>query len=201
MEPAWTATPKGVRALTHSDDTTRAPRAIETRYNGFRFRSRLEARWAVFFDALGIRYEYEREGYELPGGVRYLPDFWLPQQECFIEIKGWQIAEGDETYLKAQLLAEELEAFVYVFCGQIRDAGNTLGLEFHPWMRIEGHEQPEPEHVWWFRCPVCLVWQLGSVIWQLRCDCLNHHPSRNPDLITALDRARQARFEFGESGG
>lgn len=49
-------------------------RAIETRYQGYRFRSRLEARWAVFFDALGLRWEYECEGFELPSG-RYLPDF------------------------------------------------------------------------------------------------------------------------------
>ena len=26
---------------------------IETAYKGYRFRSRLEARWAVFFDAIG----------------------------------------------------------------------------------------------------------------------------------------------------
>ena len=52
---------------------------IETYYNGYRFRSRLEARWAVFFDALGIKWEYEPEGYELPGGIRYLPDFYLPK--------------------------------------------------------------------------------------------------------------------------
>lgn len=31
---------------------------IETHYNGYRFRSRLEARWAVFFDALGIKPEF-----------------------------------------------------------------------------------------------------------------------------------------------
>jgi hypothetical protein len=48
---------------------------IETIYNGYRFRSRLEARWAVFFDALGVEYEYEPEGFELPNGGRYLPDF------------------------------------------------------------------------------------------------------------------------------
>ena len=51
------------------------PRAIETRYKGYRFRSRLEARWAVFFDSLGLKWEYEPEGFELEGGVRYLPDF------------------------------------------------------------------------------------------------------------------------------
>ena len=37
-------------------------KAIETVYKGYRFRSRLEARWAVFFDALGIHYRYELEG-------------------------------------------------------------------------------------------------------------------------------------------
>jgi hypothetical protein len=40
-------------------------RALETHYNGYRFRSRLEARWAVFFDACGIQYRYEPEGYDL----------------------------------------------------------------------------------------------------------------------------------------
>lgn len=47
---------------------------IETYYNGYRFRSRLEARWAVFFDALGVKYEYEPEGFQTPAGY-YLPDF------------------------------------------------------------------------------------------------------------------------------
>ena len=32
-------------------------KAIETKYNGFRFRSRLEARWAIFFDSIGLKYE------------------------------------------------------------------------------------------------------------------------------------------------
>ncbi len=50
---------------------------IETKYNGMTFRSRLEARWAVFFDQLGIRWFYEYEGYQTPVGW-YLPDFWLP---------------------------------------------------------------------------------------------------------------------------
>lgn len=50
-------------------------KAIETQYKGYRFRSRLEARWAVFFDYLGLKWEYEPEGFELGNGVRYLPDF------------------------------------------------------------------------------------------------------------------------------
>jgi hypothetical protein len=47
---------------------------IETHYRGYRFRSRLEARWAVFFDKLGLKYEYEPEGFQLSAGW-YLPDF------------------------------------------------------------------------------------------------------------------------------
>lgn len=70
---------------------------IETEYNGYRFRSRLEARWAVFFDAIGAKWEYEPEGFQLKDGTRYLPDFLLhgvrgrganEEGDIYIEIKG-----------------------------------------------------------------------------------------------------------------
>jgi hypothetical protein len=35
--------------------------AIETMYRGTRFRSQLEARWAVFFDRLGLPWRYEAD--------------------------------------------------------------------------------------------------------------------------------------------
>lgn len=57
---------------------------IETAYNGYLFRSRLEARWAVFFDAMKLPYRYEMEGFQL-GELRYLPDFWLPEGVRFID--------------------------------------------------------------------------------------------------------------------
>jgi hypothetical protein len=62
--------------------------AIETSYTGHRFRSRLEARWAVFFDALNLRWDYEPEGVETPAG-RYLPDFMLhlPGRRLLFEVK------------------------------------------------------------------------------------------------------------------
>lgn len=80
-------------------------KAIETRWNGILFRSRLEARWAVFFDRLSVKYLYEAETYSLPpipgaprdafgdGIVWYLPDFLLPKQQRFpdplwVEVKG-----------------------------------------------------------------------------------------------------------------
>ena len=62
-------------------------KAIETEYNGYKFRSRLEARWAVFFDNARIEYEYEPEGYENELGERYLPDFYLPQFDAHVEVK------------------------------------------------------------------------------------------------------------------
>jgi hypothetical protein len=62
-------------------------RPIETVYNGYRFRSRLEARWAVFFDSAGIEYQYEPEGFVLSDGTMYLPDFYLPWFRCYVEIK------------------------------------------------------------------------------------------------------------------
>lgn len=65
-------------------------KAIPTRYGGCLFRSRLEARWAVFFDALKIVWRYEPEGFLLAGGVHYLPDFFLPgfdTRGLYVEVK------------------------------------------------------------------------------------------------------------------
>lgn len=75
--------------------------AIETHYAGHRFRSRLEARWAVFFTSLGIRWQYEPQGYTVgPNKTPYLPDFLLPDLSVFVEVKG----EADR--LDLNLLAE-----------------------------------------------------------------------------------------------
>lgn len=68
--------------------TDQVIKAIETNYKGCRFRSRLEARWAVFFDALGVEWQYEKEGFEFEDGTRYLPDFWIPSHNMWVEVKG-----------------------------------------------------------------------------------------------------------------
>jgi hypothetical protein len=68
-------------------------KSIDTFYNGNYFRSRLEARWAVFFDEIGVKYQYEPEGFKNSNGECYLPDFFLsnvslrsyPQGERFDE--------------------------------------------------------------------------------------------------------------------
>ena len=69
-------------------------KAIETEYDGHRFRSRLEARWAVFFNAVGLTYEYEIEGFEMDG-TRYLPDFYIPNLNRWFEIKGKPLSLGE----------------------------------------------------------------------------------------------------------
>ena len=82
-------------------------KAIDTEYNGYKFRSRLEARWAVFFDSLGIEYEYELEGFVLHDGTNYLPDFYLPQFHSYFEVKRKSL-EGEErkNAIKKSLLAQ-----------------------------------------------------------------------------------------------
>jgi len=70
-------------------------KAIDTEYDGHLYRSRLEARWAVFFDTLDIPFEYELEGYDLGEAGWCLPDFWLPKQRTFLEVSPRVF--GDET--------------------------------------------------------------------------------------------------------
>jgi len=51
----------------------------EWKYNGESFGCRLAAQWAVYFDEVGIDYEYRGKG---------IPDFWLPQVEMYASVKG-----------------------------------------------------------------------------------------------------------------
>lgn len=90
--------------------------AIETSYKGCLFRSRLEARWATFFDEIGLLWEYKREGYELQGG-RYLPDFWIPSKDSWIEIKGQE--PTGEHMQKAKDLSLYTKKRVYLISGNI----------------------------------------------------------------------------------
>lgn len=87
---------------------------IQTEYNGYKFRSRLEARWAVFFDEMGLKYQYEHEGYEIAPGVWYLPDFRLA--DCWVEIKGDR-GELNEADRKMGLFVSGLRVPGIVVCG------------------------------------------------------------------------------------
>jgi len=57
--------------------------AIPTVYRGRRYRSRLEARWAAFFDLLDWKHEYEP--FDLG---EWMPDFIMREGiDCLVEIK------------------------------------------------------------------------------------------------------------------
>lgn len=64
------------------------PKAMEVLYSGRVFRSRLEARWAVFLDLLGVNWDYEACFYEIGPDLYYLPDFYLPDHQTWLEVKG-----------------------------------------------------------------------------------------------------------------
>jgi len=63
-------------------------RPIQTRFRGVLYRSRTEARWAAFFESLQLKTQYEAEGFDLPNGESYLPDFFIPSLPLYVEVKG-----------------------------------------------------------------------------------------------------------------
>lgn len=153
-----------------------AVKAIETSYKGYRFRSRLEARWAVFFDALGIAWEYEPEGFEFEG-ERYLPDFRLVVPwfvEVFVEVKKSPSTEAD--WYKAKLLACSGRQNVLLLAGVPRANANTLCMP-------DGAER------------FVRFQQRG-----IRYDNGDNEHGCGPEVHRAVLHARSARFEFGESG-
>lgn len=62
----------------------KAPKRTFWRY--YLFRSRLEARWALFFDFLGIDYLYEPKTFDMPDKTSYTPDFYLPMMNMWFEM-------------------------------------------------------------------------------------------------------------------
>lgn len=87
-------------------------KAIQTRYDNYFFRSRQEARWAVWFNTVGLPYRYELEGFDLGDDVYYLPDFYLPTLALWVEVKGTNPTNGEIE--KAFLLADQQDAMVHL---------------------------------------------------------------------------------------
>jgi hypothetical protein len=94
---------------------------LETLYDGHRFRSRREARWAVFFKEAGIPAEYEEQGYDLGAAGWYLPDFRVNRgthADHFFEVKGVAPTPGE--LAKAEALCEQSKLPVYVYYADVR---------------------------------------------------------------------------------
>ena len=104
---------------------------IETIYNGYKFRSRLEARWAVFFDSAGVIYEYEPEGFDLDGKW-YLPDFYLRQFDIYVEIKPLSLTEKlkKDTESLCALFRDKTYASILLCYG---DPAESVYKKFYAW--------------------------------------------------------------------
>lgn len=103
---------------------------IETVYNGYRFRSRLEARTAVFLDHASCRYEYEVEGYQLSDGRRYLPDFYLPDDKYYVEVKGYSDHLVDDLKKAEAFVCEAKTALIII--SEIPYDAESEGLYLFP---------------------------------------------------------------------
>lgn len=185
-------------------------KAIPTRYKGYHFRSRLEARWAVFFDALGVRWEYEPEGYQFRDGTRYLPDFWIPECNLFVEVKGtrptWEeVGKCEELALatgKSAVLVfgTPYENPSWLCCWEVSDSGGG------PWKGWASYLFPNscaPEIV---THEDNRVERDRGLFMDVGCTygvCATHSRFSASDErlpVHAMYAARSARFEFGQSG-
>lgn len=88
-------------------------RSTPTLYGGVTFRSQLEARWARFFDLVGVQWKYEPQGFAIlvrmdgavVDAITYLPDFLIGtyKNSWWLEIKGRE--PTDQELVKCQSLA------------------------------------------------------------------------------------------------
>jgi len=162
-------------------------RAIETFYSGYRFRSRLEARWAVLFDALGVAWLYEPEGFVLDSGVMYLPDFFIPEWGCFAEVKPMWFST--EEYSKCARLEKP--------CILLDVPAPIIARGYH----VTGYEDFTGNY--WKENPMSAD---GRVLLQMSARkhrlwfMFGEHVGNYPADETPEIAAKSARFEFGESG-
>jgi hypothetical protein len=154
-------------------------KAIETRYAGCRFRSRLEARWAVFFDVLKIEWEYEPQGFHLPSGP-YLPDFRLPNHrrwdgdyiDTWVEVKG-RLATAREYQLLWEMTRADPLSSALMLEGDIPRTPHLRDGVFFRGACTMNDEWSGPR---------------------------DYVLAEGPNVQNALNAARSARFEHGESG-
>ena len=206
------------------DQRSNTIRAIETRYAGCHFRSRLEARWAVFFDAAGIAWEYEPEGFVLPDETHYLPDFKLPKLRVWVEVKP-EINARDTKWRPFHELINGPDHWMWASNDEICESAigivptPTANLIGWPWRTIMIGQVPDPRAIdygiaigpgsphcgWEFRlCDMCGEIDLIHVIGSLA-RCGHFNAGRNPEtrdrrITDAYEAARSARFEWGQSG-
>lgn len=164
---------------------------IQTTYNGIKYRSRTEARWAVFFDKMGWNPDYEMEGYKL-GGDWYLPDFFVPEINSFVEIKGVEPTYGERA--KARKLAIHTQKNILILIGGPSPVSTKHMMFIPPKTQAEWESCVHPKLVEW-------GWYLGNFTGnpsgevyfnRLEKSCLFLGEGGN--VIDSLNAGRAARF-------
>lgn len=171
--------------------------AIQTKYAGCRFRSRLEARWAVFFDAMGYKWEFEPQGYVLKDYGPYLPDFWLPQFRLWVEVKGEE-SQGDLDKITALAVEHKSAGVLVVGLPALNHYPGSVwcpyanGSELIGFFTLDDKVEGHPVFRDWdsVTCQAC---HYGNSHWQSR----DFYGSK---YLKAIEAATSARFEFGEGG-
>lgn len=173
---------------------------IETRYHGHRFRSRLEARWAVFFDAFGVPWEYEPEGYDLGALGYYLPDF-IVAGRVIVEVKPPTYEESEEDWDRWNTITELPGISTFFLASGVPDGTRT-------WHGLEQSSNPLVGRYALARCDKCysLVFarmDASSVVYTGTRLCSPDCESKNCILLDPhceeIARATGARFEHGET--
>lgn len=167
-------------------------KALPTVVDGVEYRSRLEARWATFFNAARIPFVYEPEGYDL-NGIRYLPDFWLPEQKSFIEAKPEQPTQLESQ--KAQRLATTKKHRVFIFTDHFRcehQYGATI--EVPPQAKCFFPNWEDDDGYVWCECPQCgfLGISFEGRTARLTCDCRKRSDRIRRALTKRLQDAYRA---------
>jgi hypothetical protein len=188
---------------------------IETVFDGHLFRSRGEARWAVFLKALGIDYKYELEGYDL-SGTWYLPDFFIPTWQSWIEVK--PESPSEQEVWKCRELARETQKTCLLLYGEpwmrtVKSGGYEHGTARYQWeyrfTLFPGNDVNELDNCVFAECPGCssigffafYEWKdhseyAGSGRLDPSCCGREQDPIIDaPRLVKAYSTARQARFE------
>lgn len=173
---------------------------IETKYHGHRFRSRLEARWAVFFDAFGVSWEYEPQGYDLGELGYYLPDFIL-EGRVIVEVKPPTYEASEEDWDRWNTITELPGVQTFFLASGVPDGTRT-------WHGLEQSSNPLVGRYALARCEECysLVFarmDAMSVVYTGARLCSSDCESQNCDLLDPyceeIARATRARFEYGET--
>ena len=159
----------------------------------------MEARWAVFLDKMGTSWEYEKEGYRLPDGTQYLPDFWLPALHLWLEVKGQTPTK--EELRKCELLRDQANAAVAIFHGQPVDFYCGTLFCWDEGDSSAGASKWEVSLAHDYENKLCLSVDTNRVLWAD--SGFNHQlwlDNGCGALEWAAEAARGARFEFGEEG-